>query len=560
MKLGENKMKINRFRQEGKDVLSWIENFGLHLINDKGYRRLTFGEQDHILILHIQNKEKEDTINAYYGYFSTNNKGKTRFCINAPFDSVEVTTNKLWELMVKEADWSSSETRKWWECVFPKGQFVDETILQRVAVKDSSDMKMSVFVSSISVELENVIAKLGVDKDKFTKVCIVGHYAMALPVLHALRKMFKNKYVAPYVFTKKEPMVDNPWQQNSHCFLTPKKLCDTIIKSTPQMTIGDVLSLSEKGVTFTLPLSKGENGEYCLPTTSVIDNSELKWNELMKENIQPDYTVADMAFKRVHLSVFADGFQNVYMNSGESLICLSCNNNGIIVGNKPVPTDAPKVVTTDGTGSANPIKKTEESQITASSYGVDEDIEEKMIKIKHIIDDALEYTTRFLTQVAKDFFREKYPNETWTKKYGESLLRGYMTRRWKDKPQIEFSNFACFLRYYRKDIIGNKENSGVKWGNKYSSVDHIVNQLKPIRDTKSHGYSDIVGIGKMNLSSCLINMEDLANVFGNQQLKERIRAYYKELQRNFDERLEEYWDSNEELQSICMKFEKEKYK
>ena len=122
------------------------------------------------------------------------------------------------------------------------------------------------------------------------------------------------------------------------------------------MTIGDVLSLSEKGVTFTLPLSKGENGEYCLPTTSVIDNSELKWNELMKENIQPDYTVADMAFKRVHLSVFADGFQNVYMNSGESLICLSCNNNGIIVGNKPVPTDAPKVVTTDGTGSANPIK------------------------------------------------------------------------------------------------------------------------------------------------------------------------------------------------------------
>lgn len=309
-------------RQEGKAVLSWIENFGLHLINDKSERCLTFGEQDHVLVLHIKNKEKEDTINAYYSYFRTSNKGKTRFCINAPFDGIEVTTNKLWELMVEKADWSLSETRRWWECVFPKGQFVDETTLQRVAVKDSSDMKMSEFVSSISAVFEKVIAKLGVDKDKFTKVCIVGHYAMALPVLYALRKMFKDKYVAPYVFTKNVQMKDNPWQQNSHCFLTPKKLCDTIIKSTPQMTIGDVLR--EKGITFTLPLSKGESGEYGLPTTAVVDNSELKWNELMTENIQPDYMVGNLAFKRVQLSVFADGFQNVYVICDkDSIIAIS---------------------------------------------------------------------------------------------------------------------------------------------------------------------------------------------------------------------------------------------
>lgn len=548
-------------RQEGKDVLSWIENFGLHLINDKSERCLTFGEQDHVLVLHIKNKEKEDTINAYYSYFSTSNKGKTRFCINAPFDGIEVTTNKLWELMEEKADWSSSETRRWWECVFPKGQFVDETTLQRVAVKDSSDMKMSEFVSSISAVFEKVIAKLGVDKDKFTKVCIVGHYAMALPVLYALRKMFKEKYVAPYVFTKNVQMKDNPWQQNSHCFLTPKKLCDTIIKSTPQMTIGDVLFLREKGITFTLPLSKGESGEYCLPTTPVIDNSELKWNDLMTENIQPDYTVDNLAFKRVHLSVFADGFQNVYMNCGESLVCLSYNHNGIIVKNEPVPRDEPKVAITDSTDPANPIKKPVEPQTTPSPYdGVDEDIEQKMLNIKHIIDDALEFTTRFLEKVANNFFREKYPNEEWTQKYGESLRPGYMTEKWQENSQIEFSNFACFLSHYRNNIIGNKDNPGVNWRKNYSSVVHIVGKLKPIRNTKSHGYSDIVGIGLRNLNSCLNDMEDLARVFDNQQLKEKMSNYYNELQSNFDKRMEEYWKSDAELQRVYMKFEAKKNK
>ena len=142
-----------------------------------------------------------------------------------------------------------------------------------------------------------------------------------------------------------------------------------------------------------------------------------------------------------------------------------------------------------------------------------------------------------LTQ-AKDFFREKYPNEIWKQKYGESLRPGYMTEKWQENTQIEFSNFAYFLSHYRNDIIGNKNNPGVEWRTKYSSVVHIVDKLKPIRNTKSHGYSYIVGIGLRNLNSCLIDMEDIADALGNRQLREKMRNYYNELQNNFDKSLQ----------------------
>lgn len=544
-------------RQEGNDVLSWIENFGLHLLDKDCKPRVSFekGEKNEVLVLRIS-KDK-NTISAYYCFFQTDNKGFTRFCVNRA-DSIDAAGLK--ELMDR-AEWKDDATINYWTEVFCGGKIdnIDEDTLKRSETKTSpyEEMNMMEYIEQIQEEIQNVLIKLRIPaKENISKVLLVEQYAAALPLKYTLGRIFPNAKGSVFHFIWKE--VKKSWLNNTAHFYVPRKLLFSILITTPQMITGDVLLSREKGITFTLPLSKGESGDYCLPTTFVIVNSELKWNELVKEDIEPDYIVGNLAFKRVQLSMLPDGFQNVFMNIGKKFVCLSCNNNGIIVRNKPVPTNEPKVVTTDGTDSANPIKNTEESQTTKSPYNVDEDIEQKMLNIKHIIDDALEFTTRFLEQVVKDFFREKYPNENWAKKYGESLRPGYMTEKWHENLQIEFSNFAYFLSHYRNDIIGNKDNPGVKWRIKYSSVVHIVNRLKPIRNTKSHGYSYIVGIGLRNLNSCLIDMEDIAIVLGNQQLREKMRNYYNELQRNFDKILQKYWESDKELQRIYEEFETKK--
>lgn len=530
---------INQRLREN-DSLSWIENFGLHLINDKRDRRLIFGDQDHILVLHIQNKEKKDTINAYYSYFiRTSSKGTPRFCINAPFNGVKLTTNKLWDLMVEMADWNSNETRKWWECVFPKGQSVDDTILQRVVVsdkKESSDMKMSEFVSSISAEFEKVIAELGVGKDKFTKVCIVGHYAKALPVLYALRKMFKNKYVAPFVFTKKDPMVDFPWQQNSHNFFTPKKLLDYTIKSTPQMTIGDVLSLREKGVTFTLPLSKGENGEYCLPTTSVIDNSELKWNDLIKGDIEPDYMVGDLAFKRVHLSVFADGFQNVYLNTHDNIVSAGISTNGksIYINKSEAgqsPDNSVHTVPHKNNPMSNTDKETENGELI------------KNANLNAEIQRALTLTLGLLRQEAYFFIRKRYPNKTvgilfdeWIKnkrknggKYSQQLIENWEHYKrnhvdWEifdnqtisdlNTGMLDYGNYYVFVEQ-------NWDKLAEEWNrnNKF-----IIDQIREIRNMlRSDSSHQIVhNFEKETVMDLFTNMRNIAKIFDKKEVMDEI--------------------------------------
>lgn len=555
----KNIEKSIRLRQEGKDCLSWIENFGLHLFDEKCMPRVSFndGEKNEILVLRIN--KVQNIIYAYYCFFQTDSKGFSRFCVNKA-ESVDAAGLK--DLMDR-AKWEEDSTKNYWKEIFCGGKAhnVDETTLKRQETKTSPyyEMNMMEYIECIQKEIQKLLEKLCIPaNENISKVLITEQYALAFPLKYALGRIFPNAKRTVYGCIQK--IEEKSWKQNAAHFHISGKLLHLGLNTTPQMTISNVLSLREKGVTFTLPLSKGENGEYCLPTTSVIDNSELKWNDLMKGDIEPDYTVGNLAFKRVQLSMFADGFQNVFVNSGESLVCLSSNNNGIVVSTMPVPTNDPKVVTTDGTDSATDIIRTGTSPTTISPYGVDEDIEQKMLNIKHIIDDALEFTTRFLEKVAKDFFREKYPNEIWTQKYGESLRPGYMTEKWQENSQIEFSNFAYFLSHYRNDIIGNKNNPGVEWRTKYSSVVHIVDKLKPIRNTKSHGYSYIVGIGLRNLNSCLIDMEDIADALGNRQLREKMRSYYNELQNNFDKSLQNYWESDKELQRIYKEFETKKNK
>ena len=322
-------------RQEGENVLSWIENFGLYLINDKTNRRFAFEKEDHILVLRIQNDGKEDIISAYYCYFRTSNNGVARFCINSPFDGTEIATKELWNLMVEKAQWNSTQTRKWWEFVFPVGQTVDESILKQklVVASELTDITMSEFVSSIAAEFEKVIRHLGIIKDKYTKICIVGQYAMALPVLHALRNLFPNRQVNSYVFTKNNPMKEYSWKQNASRFHVPSKLLYTTLNTTVQMTVEDVLDLGENGIFVTLPLSKCEDGNYHLPSTPIFKGFDLKWNELEKDKVEPNYIVGELLFKRLELTFFTDGFQILYIMCNHDVVaCSKFEKNKYVIG------------------------------------------------------------------------------------------------------------------------------------------------------------------------------------------------------------------------------------
>lgn len=108
-------------RQEGKDILSWIERFGLHLICKKSKPIINFSEGDeHVLILRIKANERDDFISAYQCRFNTGGNGLTRFYVD---DTKDEVTNSLKELMVDKAEWNSVSTIAYWKEVFRAGDW-----------------------------------------------------------------------------------------------------------------------------------------------------------------------------------------------------------------------------------------------------------------------------------------------------------------------------------------------------------------------------------------------------------------------------------------------------
>lgn len=552
MEFGENLVKTIRFRQEGKDVLSWIENFGLHLFDENCKLNVPFnnGEKNEVLVLRID--RKTNTINAYYCFFQTDNRGFTRFCVNKYTEDNDAYGLK--ELM-DNANWANDSTKNYWKEVFCDGKVykVDETVLKRPETKTSSceEMNMMEYIERIQEEIQNVIIKLCIPvNENISKVLIVGQYAAALPLKYALGRIFPNAKKMVFHFIWKEEK--KTWQQNCTHFHIPGKLLHSGFNTTPQMTIGDVLSLGEKGVTFTLPLSKNQNGKYCLPATPIIDNSELKWNELIKEDIEPDYIVGNLSFKRVDLSAFADGFQNVFVNSGESLVCLSSNNNGIVVKTMPVPANVSKVVTT-GTDSANTTEnygnETNKQKNTEQNPTIQEsiDYDDKADKIFSNVTIGIKRTTKGLEFIARNFLLNKYKEELpeeivesekeafWKKKYEECMKMDWqktMLSNWKKHKQIEFSNFASFLRVYQYKGLSSSMKSLM-----FSKIDSAVSSLKDMRNLHAHAsIDDIISLGRTKVLFSMEHMLIIAEQLHDEKLKERLQKYKIEI--------EEEWDNN----------------
>lgn len=547
-------MKTIRLRQDGKDVLSWIENFGLHLFDENCKSKVSFnnGEKNEVLVLRID--KITNTINAYYCFFQTDNRGFTRFCVNKYTEGNDADGLKR---LMDRAKWDDDSTRKYWEEAFcaDKIEHVDESTLKRPESKTSpyEEMNMMEYVECIQEEIKKVLTKLSISSnDNISKVLIAEQYAAALPLKYALGRIFPNakKMVRHFIFKKK--IEEKSWQQNAIHFHIPGKLLHSVLNTTPQMTICDVLFLREKGVTFTLPLSKNQNGKYCLPATPIIDNSELKWNELIKEDIEPDYIVGNLSFKRVDLSAFADGFQNVFVNSGESLVCLSSNNNGIVVKTMPVPANVPKVVTT-GTDSANTTEnygnETNKQKNTEQNPTIQEsiDYDDKADKIFSNVTIGIKRTTKGLEFIARNFLLNKYKKELpeeivesekeafWKKKYEECMKMDWqktMLSNWKKHKQIEFSNFASFLRVYQYKGLSSSMRSLM-----FSKIDSAVSSLKDMRNLHAHAsIDDIISLGRTKVLFSMEHMLIIAEQLHDEKLKERLQKYKIEI--------EEEWDNN----------------
>lgn len=311
-------------RKEGKNSLSWIENFGLHLFEEDCKPHVSFQDGENmILVLRIkktENPTRINTISTYLCFFKTKDR-YTRFCVNAACDEV---VEGLKDLMVDKAKWTDESTKNWWKEVFRDLKYpIDEDTLRRkeVLASDSLKMNMMDFIEKIQEIIEKAISKLNVDKQKISKVCIVEQYAMALPFRYAINRMFPNAKGEVYPFVWKEKKMS--WLQHASRFQVPGKLLHTTMLTSSQISIGDLLKLEENGVIITLPLSKGENEDYSVPSSTVIENSDLKWNELLTENVTPDYIVENIAFKRLILSMFSDGFQRIYVRCGTNVVACS---------------------------------------------------------------------------------------------------------------------------------------------------------------------------------------------------------------------------------------------
>ena len=535
MEFVENKMKTIRLCQEGEVVLSWIENFGLYLFDDDCKPKVSFenDERNEVLVLRIN--QKRNIISAYYCFFKTDSKGFTRFCVNKEENN---DVGGLKELMDR-ARWADDATMNYWKKVFCGGKIdiVDEDTLKRQEIKTSpyEEMNMMEYIGHIQEEIKKVIAKLGIpSNDNINKVLIVEQYAAALPLKYAVSRIFPNASspILHFIWNEKK----KPWQQNAARFHVPGKLLHSGLKTTPQMTIGDVLSLGEKGITFTLPLSKGESGEYGLPTTAVVDNSELKWNELMTENIQPDYTVDNLAFKRVHLSVFADGFQNVYLNTHDNIVSAGISTNGksIYINKSEAgqsPDNSVHTVPHKNNPMSNTDKETENGELI------------KNANLNAEIQRALTLTLGLLRQEAYFFIRKRYPNKTvgilfdeWIKnkrknggKYSQQLIENWEHYKrnhvdWEifdnqtisdlNTGMLDYGNYYVFVEQ-------NWDKLAEEWNrnNKF-----IIDQIREIRNMlRSDSSHQIVhNFEKETVMDLFTNMRNIAKIFDKKEVMDEI--------------------------------------
>lgn len=606
MHLNEDSKKAILQRQDGYNSLSWIENFGQHLLKEDCKPHVSFqnGESDLILVLRIRNKQERlagghtgrNTMSAYLCFFKTIDDF-TRFCVNGACDE---DVDGLKDLMVDKAKWKEKSTINWWKEVFYDLKQIDEDTLRRkeVLASDYLNMNMMDFIEKIQKEIEKAIFKLDVDHKKINKVCIVEQYAMALPFQYAISRMFPHAKGKIYPFVWKEQRI--PWLQNVSRFHVPEKMLHTTMSTSPQISIGDILKLGEKGVVFTLPLSKEVNGDYCVPSVSIFDNSDLKWNDLLKGRVEADYSVGNLSFKQIRLALFADGFQCIYMKYGEETAYLSYNgdknlftkelikedssiasNESVSVGiinesnkeaviqestdnNNDDISDSPEHLTSTKHISeiSSPKQECETTlpeqeqipkpniltpkNISKVQSPTLEELEEKEARILVYIQQGLTKTTQSLENMARDFFRRYYQGEMPPNASEEDFVRFWHSKyeeclglKWQERMLHIWRKYKTveFSNFYSFLLRYQHKLEKQLGKSKYMTIASAVDSLKNIRNLKAHAKTEqIFCIGRTKILFAMEHMITIAEQIRDNTLKERLDKY--------SEKIEDEWNSD----------------
>lgn len=501
-------------RKEGRDTLSWIENFGLHLFDEDCSPRVSFknDERNEVLVLRID--KNKNTISAYYCFFQTDGKGFTRFCVNKYNEDDDA--GGLKELMDR-AKWDDNFTKEYWKEVFCGGKIenVDEDTLKRPETKTSpsENLNLMEYIECIQEEIKKVIEKLSIPKyENIRKVLIAEQYAAALPLKYALSRIFANAETPILHFIKK--IEKKTWQRNAVHFHVSGKLLSSELNTTPQMTIGDVLSLREKGVTFTLPLSKDQNGKYCLPVTPIIKDGDLKWSELIKEDVECDYKVGDISFKRIQLSMISDGFRILYVMCNKIVV------EGLMVEKK---NDKYKIKSLF-------LNKSEETQKPISSKP---NSNETKSFPKTIADSSQNTSTNSPSeearhQIATMFFDGSDRLITVARKNIETLFKKIYQDKWEVKMKetfctgiyknLDFGNFPSF-------ITDNKDLLTEYWGgaDSYYQVKNSAYALHRLRNKNSHHEIDaVINQGKAEVSRVFSDMIRVVKIMSDIETAKKI--------------------------------------
>lgn len=591
MLLNNDTSSAIKSRQEGRDTLSWIERFGLHLLEDNieednSRLRLTFNkkEENEVLVLRVcatNKNNREGVISAYNCFFKTDGNGYVRFCVN---DACDSDAKNLIELM-EGAGWKNQSTRNWWDEAFCDGKMdkVDEDTLKReiTLTSEYETMNLMKFIECVQNEIGKAVSKLNIEGEKVKKVFLVEQYAMALPVKYALGRMYPNAIgnVFGFIWKYWEEEEGRSWVQNATRFHVPEELLLITLNTSPKMTVGDVVKMGEGGAVFTLPLTKDEGGNCFLPATPIFADSELKWNEITKEDVNADYSVGNLSFKRVRLSIYADGLKKIYVkNNGLDVVACSVYENSIFqIKSLSHKSENSEEVQNPMTSKPKQSKKSDEAKLEIkdmrSKTPVYDDSETlitsfldskiipnnevkinkekdgseliKMAELNGEIQKALTLTMNLLRQKAYFFSSKHYPSKTMGALFDEWINKKRITGASYSHRLIE--NWEEFKRKndswnsYTNPEIPESNASMLDWGNYYVFIEQNWNGLiqdwgekdklntikanlrkikEMLRNDSSH--QNVFNLEKENVLDLFTHMRSIVEIFKSKDVYDKI--------------------------------------
>ena len=342
----------------------------------------------------------------------------------------------------------------------------------------------------------------------------------------------------------------------------------------------------------------------CEDTLDSVFFEDWKWRDIIPDSKQKDpITIGDVNFEILKIKVQYDVFRNIFLYvvdaldkdrkkclliknvhcKNENLVNLvSCSDNrpdtgsGLYVGNSTdeqpkcidqyTPNVIDRPIEEPGRSDNIPANEVAHSGDNASESCRNPELEEvveldipigvriKMQSIASAVQNASDLVRTYcIRPYVIGFLTQKFPNESWKDMYGkvipDSPKYKLMKTNWNKYNTIEFGNFIEFLKKYKDDI-----DKGY-----YYIILNNASNLKGIRNTSSHAYADIVGLGIEHLSRAFTSMKELAEIF-NEEIYIDIEMHKIIFENNFDKDVKYYWKNDPCLKKIYNDYEDDRKK